>query len=129
MIWTVSVSQTRWGFVAGCTEPPSAPWVTQQARHLAWHRDEEERRPALLIHDRDAKFPAAFDAVFRAEDVRVVRTPVRAPRANAVAERWVRTVRRDCLDWLLGKRSVPLAYRQQRWRGDSLQCRLARRHQ
>jgi hypothetical protein len=93
--------QTRRVFVAGCTEHPSAAWVTQQARQLAWHWDEDARRPALLIHDRDAKFPAAFDAVFRAENVRVVRTPVRAPRAIRVAERWVGTVRRECLDWLL----------------------------
>ena len=93
--------QTRRVFVAGCTEHPSAAWVTQQARNLAWHWDKEDRRPALVIHDRDAKFPAAFDAVFRAERVHVVQTPVRAPRANAVAERWVGTARRDCLDWLL----------------------------
>jgi transposase InsO family protein len=93
--------QTRRVFVAGCTAHPSAAWVTQQARQMAWHWDDEERRPTLLIHDRDAKFPAAFDAVCRAENVRVVRTPVRAPRANAVAERWVGTVRRECLDWLL----------------------------
>jgi putative transposase len=93
--------QTRQVFVAGCTEHPSAAWVTQQARHLAWHLDEAEQRPTLLIRDRDAKFSAAFDAVFSAADVRVVRTPVRAPRANAVAERWVGTVRRECLDWLL----------------------------
>jgi putative transposase len=93
--------QTRRVFVAGCTEHPSAAWVTQQARNLVWHLHEAERRPTLLIHDRDAKFPAAFDAVFRAEAVRVMRTPVRAPRANAVAERWVGTVRRECLDWLL----------------------------
>jgi putative transposase len=92
---------TRRVFVAGCTEHPSAAWVTQQARNLAWDLNEAERRPPLLIHDRDAKFPAAFDAVFRAENVRVVRTPVRAPRANAVAERWVGTVRREWLDWLL----------------------------
>jgi hypothetical protein len=93
--------QTRRVFVAGCTEHPSAAWVTQQARNLAWQVDEEERRPALLIRDWDAKFAASFDAVFRAEGVRVVRTPVRAPRANAIAERWVGTVRRECLDWLL----------------------------
>jgi hypothetical protein len=93
--------RTRRVFVAGCTEHPSAAWVTQQARNLAWHWEDEERRPALLIHDRDAKFPAAFDAVFRGEGVRVVRTPVRAPRANAVAERWVGTMRRECSDRLL----------------------------
>jgi putative transposase len=95
-------------FVAGGTEYPSATWVTQQARQLAWHREDESRCPTLLIHDRDAKFPASFDAVFRAEGVRVVRTPVQAPRANAVAERWVGTVRRECLDWLLilGRRQL-----------------------
>jgi putative transposase len=93
--------QTRRVFVVGCTGHPSAAWVTQQARHLTWHLDDESRRPTLLIRDRDAKLPAAFDAVFRADNVHVVRTPVRAPRANAVAERWVGTVRRECLDWLL----------------------------
>jgi putative transposase len=93
--------QTRRVFVAGCTEHPSAAWVTQQARNLVWYLDEAERRPTLLIRDRDAKFTASFDAVFRAEDVRVVRTPAQAPRANAIAERWVGTVRRECLDWLL----------------------------
>jgi putative transposase len=93
--------QTRRVFIAGCTEQPSAAWVTQQARNLAWQLDEEGRRPTLLIRDRDTKFTPSFDAVFRAKGVRVVRTPVRAPRANAIAERWVGTVRRECLDWLL----------------------------
>jgi len=92
---------TRRVFVAGCTEHRSAAWVTQQARHLAWHLHDASRRPTLLIRDRDAKFTASFDAVFRAEDVRVVRTPAQAPCANAIAERWVGTVRRECLDWLL----------------------------
>jgi transposase InsO family protein len=130
--------QTRRVVVAGCTEHPSAAWVTQQARNLAWHWDDEERRPAGLIHDRDAKFPAAFDAVFRAADVRVVRTPVRAPRANAVAERWVGTVRRDCLDWLLilGQRHLEQVLREyvvhynaaRPHRALELQAPLAHRH-
>jgi putative transposase len=93
--------QSRRVLVAGCPAHPSAGWVPQQARNLVWHRAEAERRPTIRIHDQDAQFPASFDAVFRAEAVRVVRTPIRAPRANAVAERWVGTVRRECLDWLL----------------------------
>ena len=92
---------TRRVFLAGCTDQPTAAWVTQQARNLAWELDEADLRPAVLLRDRDAKFPPAFDAVFTSEGLRVVRTPVRAPRANAGAERWVGTVRRECLDRLL----------------------------
>jgi putative transposase len=92
---------TRRVFVAGCTAHPTAAWVLQQARTIVWALDEARVRPTVLIRDRDAKFPQAFDAVFRPEGVRVVLAPYRAPRAKAHAERWVRTVRHECLDRLL----------------------------
>jgi transposase InsO family protein len=93
--------QTRRVFVAGCTAHPTAAWVTQQARNVCWDLAEAGTRPTILLRDRDAKFVSTFDTVFAGEGVRVVRTPVRTPQANAFAERWVGTVRRECLDWLL----------------------------
>jgi transposase InsO family protein len=95
-------------FLAGCTERPSAAWVAQQARNVAWDLADAGLRPTVLLRDRDATYPPAFDAVFASEGLRVVRTPVRAPRANAVAERWVGTARRECLDRLiiLGERHL-----------------------
>jgi putative transposase len=85
--------------LAGVTANPDCAWVTQQARNLAI--DERLETVRFLIHDRDAKFCGPFDAIIRSESVRVLETPLRAPRANAVAERWVRTVRNECLDHLL----------------------------
>ncbi len=73
--------------------------MTQRARNLAI--DGRLATIRFLVHDRDAKFCRSFDEVVRSEAVRVIETPVRAPRANAVAERWVRTARSECLDWLL----------------------------
>jgi putative transposase len=84
---------------AGCTRNPTGEWVTQQARNLGL--DFSERGARFLIHDRDSKYSRPFDEVFRSEGIRIVKTPVRAPQANAIAERFVRTVRSECLDWLL----------------------------
>lgn len=85
--------------LAGVTANPDCPWVTQQARNVAV--EEHFGSTRFLIHDRDAKFCGPFDAIFASEGVRVIETPHRAPRANAIAERWVRSVRTDCLDHLL----------------------------
>jgi transposase InsO family protein len=80
--------------VAGCTPNPSAPWVTQQARHLTWTLAERPERFRFLIRDRDQKFTDSVDEVFRSDGIEIIRTPFRAPQANGMAERFVRTVRR-----------------------------------
>ncbi len=92
---------TRRVHFAGCTAHPTAVWVTQQARQSAWTVQDAGASPRFLIHDRDAQFPSAFDTVFASEGVAIVRTPYRAPNANAYAERWVRSARAECLDHLL----------------------------
>ncbi len=73
----------------------------QQARNLRWVLQDEGCTFRYLIHDRDAKFASAFDRVFATEGITVVRTPYRAPRANAHAERWGHSARQECLDHLL----------------------------
>jgi putative transposase len=90
----------------GCTSNPSDAWVVQQARNLSFTNVLERTR--LLIHDRDSKFTAAFDELFRSERIKVVRTPVQAPQANAYVERFIRTVRNECLDsrLVLGRRHL-----------------------
>ena len=87
--------------LAGCTSRPTAAWVAQQARQLSWQIQDGALPVRFLIHDRDTKFSAAFDTVFMSEDVTIIRTPVQAPTANAFAERWIRSVREECLDKLL----------------------------
>jgi transposase InsO family protein len=92
---------TRRVHLAGCTAHPDQHWVTQQARQVAWTLADRSEPVRVLIRDRDQKFTRSFDAVFQSEGMRVVRTPIRAPQANAIAERFVRTIRSECLDWLL----------------------------
>ena len=88
--------------LAGCTTRPDAAWVTQQARQFTWRlQDGDPGATKILMHDRDGKFAAAFAAVFASEGIRVVKTPVRAPNANAVAEWAVRSICEECLDRLL----------------------------
>jgi hypothetical protein len=90
---------TRRVRMAGVTRTPDSAWVAQQARNLAIAEGLEGK--GILIRDRDAKYSGPFDEVFRTEDVQVIKLPVRAPRANAFAERWVGTARRECLDHIL----------------------------
>ena len=85
-------------FLAGVTEHPIGSWVTQQARNLAAVLEDERRAVKFLIRDRDTKFVGPFDEVMTSIGACVINTPVRAPRANAFAERFVRTVRIECLD-------------------------------
>jgi transposase InsO family protein len=93
--------ERRVAHVLGATTNPNGPWVTQVARNFAADLDDTGQRFRFLIRDRDTKFTVSFDAVFASIGVETLRIPVRSPRANAVAERWVRTVREECLDHLL----------------------------
>jgi transposase InsO family protein len=100
VVFFVSIGTRRVEYVA-CTSKPNTAWMTQQARNLLMDLDDRSQRPRFLIHDRDTKFSRAFDAIFHSEGIEIIRTPVRAPNANAHAERWVGSVRRECLDRLL----------------------------
>jgi putative transposase len=92
---------TRRVHLAGVTRNPDGAWVTQQARNLSFGLSERDFPLRFLIRDRDAKFTRSFDEIFATEGARVILTPIRSPKANAFAERWVETVRAECLDWSL----------------------------
>jgi transposase InsO family protein len=83
------------------TANPTAGWVAQQARNLVLDLGDRVGGVKFLIRDRDAKFTAMFDEVFRAEGIRIVLTAAQAPRMNAIMERWVGSVRRELLDRIL----------------------------
>jgi putative transposase len=93
VFFTIEVG-TRRVHVLDVTAHPTGEWVTQQARNLILKLDDAGRKVKFLIRDRDTKFTRSFDEVFTGAGIRVLRTPPRAPRANAYAERWIGTVRR-----------------------------------
>jgi putative transposase len=92
---------TRQVHLAGCTEHPNAVWVTQQARQFCWQLEDRAVPMRFLIHDNDTTFTVGFDAVFQAQGIDIVHTPFQAPNANAFAERWIRSVRQECLNKLV----------------------------
>ncbi len=99
---------SRFVRIAGITANPVAAWVTQQARNLSMELADGANAIKFVIRDRDAKFTASYDALFAADGTRNIKTPVRAPPANAICERVVGTRRRECLDrtLILGRRHL-----------------------
>ncbi|MEM6550546.1 MAG: integrase core domain-containing protein [Planctomycetota bacterium] len=89
---------SRWVWVSPATYHPHGEWVLQRARNMLMWLEARGLEASHLMHDRDTNFTAAFGHLLRGADVRVVKSPVMAPNANAFAESWIATVKRECLD-------------------------------
>ncbi len=100
-VWFFIQLSTRRVVATEVTAHPDTAWVTQQARNAAMELGDRGVSMRFLLRDHDATFSRGFDEVFDSEEGKVLRTPIRAPKANAYAERWVQTVRAECLDWTL----------------------------
>ncbi|MGD0020298.1 MAG: integrase core domain-containing protein [Candidatus Limnocylindrales bacterium] len=100
VLFFIEIGPRRMHVTVSTTNPDSS-FVTGQARNLVMSLADEGTQIRFLIRDRDAKFCRSFDEVFVSEGIRVIRTPIRAPNANAFAERTIETLRAECLDWLL----------------------------
>jgi hypothetical protein len=106
VLFFISLASRRIEYIAA-TSNPDGRWVTQQARNLIMRLG--DAYPFRFVeHDRDTKFTRGFDEIFRTEGIKVIRTPIKAPNANAHAKRWIRTLRADCLDriLILGRRHL-----------------------
>jgi len=106
VLFFISLATRRMEYIASSSNPDGR-WVTQQARNLILQLGDEHPF-RFLVHDRDTKFTRAFDEILRTEGIKVIRTPIQAPNANPHAERWIRTLRTDCLDriLILGRRHL-----------------------
>jgi putative transposase len=89
---------TREVILGGITVNPTAAWTVQAARNLFLAHGEKLTNAKALGHDRGSQFTRSFDQIFRTQGMKVLKTPVRTPVANSIAERWIGTLRRELLD-------------------------------